>query len=70
MESTYLAVSEILRERMSQENLEIVRQTMDAANRRDLQTMDELVSEDLGFHSTFAARGASFGDTKASASTS
>ena len=40
---------------MSQENLEIVRQTMDAANRRDLQTMDELVSEDLEFHSTFAA---------------
>ena len=32
-----------------------MRQTMDAANRRDLQTMDELVSEDLEFHSTFAA---------------
>jgi ketosteroid isomerase-like protein len=41
---------------MPEENAaEIVRQTMEAANRRDLATMDKLISEELEFNSTFAA---------------
>ena len=47
--------SAILRGAMSRENLEIVRRTMEATNRRDLEAMDDLISENFEFHSTFAA---------------
>ena len=40
---------------MSQENVELVRLSVDATNRRDLATLDGIWSEDGEFHSTFAA---------------
>ena len=40
---------------MSEENVEIVRLVMEAAERRDFSTMFELISDDLVFNSTFAA---------------
>jgi uncharacterized protein len=40
---------------MSQENVEIVRQALDAVNRRDLETMDACISEEAEFHSVLAA---------------
>ncbi len=40
---------------MSQENVEIVRQVLDAVNRRDLGTMDALFPEEAEFHSVLAA---------------
>ena len=40
---------------MARENVQLVREFMAAANRRDFETMDRLVSDDLIFHSTFAA---------------
>ena len=40
---------------MSQENIELVRLSVDATNRRDLATLDAIWSEEGEFHSTFAA---------------
>jgi hypothetical protein len=40
---------------MSEENVEIVRLVMEAAERRDFSTMFELISDDLVFNSRFAA---------------
>ena len=40
---------------MSQENVEIARRAFDAVNRRDLETLDALWSEDSEFHSVLAA---------------
>ena len=40
---------------MSEEQVEIVRRTMEAASHRDLETMDGLISEGFIFNSTFAA---------------
>ena len=40
---------------MSEENVQLVRRFMKAANRRDFETMDSLISDDLVFRSMFAA---------------
>jgi ketosteroid isomerase-like protein len=40
---------------MSEENVELVRLAVDAANQRDLATLDSIWSEEGEFHSTFAA---------------
>jgi ketosteroid isomerase-like protein len=40
---------------VSQDNVQLVRDFMAAASRRDFGAMDSLISEDLVFHSTFAA---------------
>ena len=40
---------------MSQENVEIVRRVVDAANRRDVTTLDSLWSEEGEFNSRLAA---------------
>ena len=40
---------------MPHENVELVSTFMAAANQRDFETMDGLISDELVFHSTFAA---------------
>ena len=40
---------------MSEENVEVVRRMWEAATRRDLEAMDELIAEDAEFHSVLAA---------------
>jgi ketosteroid isomerase-like protein len=40
---------------MSKENVEVVQAFMAAANRRDFEAMHRLMSDDLVFHSAFAA---------------
>jgi ketosteroid isomerase-like protein len=40
---------------MSEENVEVVRQMVDAVNRRDLETMDAVISEEAEFNSVLAA---------------
>ncbi|MGI8460563.1 MAG: nuclear transport factor 2 family protein [Solirubrobacterales bacterium] len=40
---------------MSQENVQLVRDFMAAANRRDFETMDSFISDNFVFHSIFAA---------------
>jgi hypothetical protein len=41
---------------MVQEEVELVRRAVQAANRRDIEAVEELVSEDLYFESTFSCR--------------
>jgi ketosteroid isomerase-like protein len=47
--------SEILGRAMSLENVELVRQLYEAAERRDLETLEMLGSEEGEFHSVLAA---------------